>query len=82
MAGRVLDEMEALRGRYGTGWVALVTHADVIRTAFAHLAGIPLDLALRLEVHPACASVVALEDGGPRVLRVNESFSEPWTSRR
>lgn len=78
VALRVTDEMQALRRERPDGWVALFSHADVIRTTLAHLAGMPLDLLLRLEVEPASVSTVVLEEWGPRIVGVNRGLTDPW----
>ncbi|HEU4565735.1 MAG TPA: histidine phosphatase family protein, partial [Gemmatimonadaceae bacterium] len=69
---RVVVELERLRERHPDAVVAVVSHADVIRAALCHYAGIPLDLMLRLEI--ACASVSVLEvtPYGARILRLND----------
>jgi probable phosphoglycerate mutase len=69
---RMCLELEELRCRHPEQTVALVSHADVIRFALAHYAGIPIDLAQRLEVRPASVSVLALEDHGATILRLND----------
>jgi probable phosphoglycerate mutase len=68
---RVVGEVLRLRSVHPETVVALVSHADVIRAALAWALGVPLDLARRLEVGLASASVVAIGDGGPWVLGVN-----------
>jgi len=77
VAARVIGGLEELRRRHGDEAVALVTHQDVIRTALAHLAGIPMDLMLRLEVAPASVSVVDLADWGVRIVAVNQILDHP-----
>jgi broad specificity phosphatase PhoE len=69
---RVVSEMECMCRRHADRHVAIVSHADVIKAAVAHFAGIPLDLFHRLEISPASISVVALDEHGPQVLRVNQ----------
>lgn len=71
--GRMLRAMERLRDAWPDGVVAMIGHGDPIRAALAHCLGIPLDLALRLDVAPASVSVVRLAEWGPRVLRVNDT---------
>jgi probable phosphoglycerate mutase len=48
-----------------------VSHADAIRTAVAYFAGVPIDLARRLEIDPASVSVLELAPWGPRLLALN-----------
>ena len=69
---RVLDELGAIVERHPGAAVAVFTHADPVRLALAHYAGIPLDLYQRLIVHPASVSAVLAGEGMPRVLRVND----------
>jgi len=72
---RSVGALEELAARHPRGTVAVVTHGDVIRLSLAHFAGIHIDLYQRLEVSPASVTVLALGDGGPRVLRVNDTGS-------
>ncbi|HET8547286.1 MAG TPA: histidine phosphatase family protein [Bryobacteraceae bacterium] len=69
---RITIEMEELRVSHPDETVALVSHADVIRFTVAHYAGIPIDLAHRLEVRPASVSIIALDDDGATIVRLND----------
>jgi broad specificity phosphatase PhoE len=51
--------------------VAVITHADVIRSLLAHALAMPLDAMLRLEVAPASLSEVELHGTWPRVTCIN-----------
>jgi len=53
--------------------VAVVSHADVIRAAVCHYAGIALDLSLHLEISPASLSILEIEDRGARLIRLNDT---------
>jgi probable phosphoglycerate mutase len=68
-AVRALDEIGARHPRRA---VAVVSHADVIRLALAHYAGVHLDLFQRIIVSPASVSAVLLGDRVPRILRMND----------
>ena len=68
---RIVAELESLSGDRGARTVALVSHGDVIKSALAHCLGMPLDLLMRFEVHPASLSVVDVLDWGASVLAVN-----------
>jgi probable phosphoglycerate mutase len=57
---RVVEGLDELRRRHPDGRVMVVSHADVIRSVVAHLAGIPLDLFQRLEISPASVTTVEL----------------------
>jgi probable phosphomutase (TIGR03848 family) len=70
---RSVEALEDLAPRHRRRAVAVVTHADVIRLVLAHYAGVHLDLYQRLVVSPASVSAVALGDGVPRILRMNDT---------
>lgn len=73
---RVVGEMERLYAALPTGSIVLVSHGDVIRSALAYYAGIPLDLFQRMEINCASISVISLSDHGPRILRMNDTGDE------
>jgi probable phosphoglycerate mutase len=80
--GRVVQALGEMAERHPTGTVAVVTHAEAIRLALAHFAGVHIDLFQRLVVYPGSVSAVALGDGMPRILRVNETGTmDDLTSR-
>ena len=70
---RVTGAIGEMVERHPTSTVAAVTHAEAIRLALAHYAGVHLDLFQRLVVLPGSVSAVALGDGPPRVLRLNDT---------
>lgn len=78
---RAAAELHLLGRAHIGGIFAVVTHGDVIRAALCHVLGLPLDLGLRLEIGLGSMSAVAFEEGGPRVLRLNDtglpSFGRP-----
>ena len=51
--------------------VVIVTHGDVIRTAFAHFLGVHLDLFHRIEIDPASLSLLELGDNFVHVRLLN-----------
>ena len=67
---RVTSLLQELLTRHPSGEVAVVTHAEVIRTAALHLLGLPLQAYDRLEISPA--SITALAPGEGRVLGLND----------
>ena len=72
MQVRVVGAIERFAAAHG-GVVAVVSHADVIKAAFAHYAGIHLDLFQRIIISPASISIVALSKMGPRIIRMNDT---------
>lgn len=55
--------------------VAVFCHADIIKMAIAHYAGIHMDAYARLAIAPASVSAIWAGSGDPRILRVNDSGS-------
>lgn len=68
---RAISALEDRRKSYPDGRCAVFTHGDVIRSAVAHFAGIPLDLFHRLEIAPASVSVVVVSEQWIGVRAVN-----------
>jgi probable phosphomutase (TIGR03848 family) len=58
--------------------VVIVSHGSAIQLALAHYAGVHLDLSARLTVGPASISVVAFNERGPRLLRMNDTGPFDW----
>ena len=50
-----------------------VSHADPIRAAVAHAMGTHLDLFQRIVVSPCSLTAIAYGEGGPIVLKVNDT---------
>lgn len=73
VAQRAIELLERQRRAYEGKSAVLVTHADWIRAALAHYSGICLDLMQRLEISPASISILQLDDGAPRILRMNDT---------
>jgi probable phosphomutase (TIGR03848 family) len=70
---RSVAALDAIALRKPRGVIAVVTHADVIRLALAHYAGVHIDLFQRLTVSPGSVSALVLGDRIPRILRVNDT---------
>ncbi len=68
---RMVTEIERLRKEYPHCTLAVVSHADPIKTVLAHYAGIPLDFLLRLEISLVSVSILSINDYGARVLCMN-----------
>jgi len=69
---RAVAALDRLVAEHPRRAVAAVSHADVIRLALAHYAGIHLDLFQRLVVGTTSVSAVVLGDV-PRIVRMNDS---------
>ena len=66
---RVVRKLTELRRRHE--FVVIVTHGDVIRTAFAHFLGVHLDLFHRIEIDSASLSLLELGDDFVHVRLLN-----------
>ena len=66
---RVVRKLTELRSQHQ--FVAIFTHGDVIRTAFAHFLGVHLDLFQRIEVDPGSLSLVELGENFVSVRLLN-----------
>lgn len=69
---RIERVLQRVRDLHPKGWVALVTHADWIRTAISHLMRIAFAKVLKLEIPTASVTVLAAEQSKFRVLALNE----------
>lgn len=70
---RAVREIDRIAAGHPRSTAAVFSHADVIRLLLAHFAGVHPDLFQRIIVDPASVSAVALGDGMPRLLKVNDT---------
>jgi probable phosphoglycerate mutase len=70
---RLIRAAERIAADHPRRVVAVVSHGDPIRLLLCHLAGAHIDLFQRLVVEPASVSAVAIGEGSPRILRVNDT---------
>jgi len=75
MQTRMVSTLDRLRNAHPGGTVVAVSHADPIRAAVAHAMGTHLDLFQRVVVSPCSLTAIAYGDGGPIVLKVNDTGS-------
>ena len=68
---RALAAVARVRAVHPDGEVVLVGHSDVLKAVLAHALGMPLDLLLRIELHPAHRCVLMLFDDDVRIEGVN-----------
>jgi probable phosphomutase (TIGR03848 family) len=70
---RAVAEIERIAVAHPRDVVAVVTHADVVRLALLHFAGMHVDSLHRLHVDTASVSVLVLQEGGVRLVKVNDT---------
>jgi probable phosphomutase (TIGR03848 family) len=70
---RIVAELDRLRNLHDGQTIAIFSHADVIKYALAYYAGIPLDLACRIELYPASVSVLVVSEFAPRLIAINHT---------
>jgi probable phosphoglycerate mutase len=70
---RMIAQLDCIRKQHPGATVAVVSHADPLRSVLAHYLGVPLDLLLRFEISPASVSVVQTDDWNARVLCLNQT---------
>lgn len=75
MQARLVDALGDVVERHPGELVAVVSHADPIKSAIAHYTGMHLDAFQRIVVSPASVSVVTVGPGGVAVLRTNDTGS-------
>ena len=68
---RVISGLTQLAAAFPHGEVALFTHADVIKTALAHVLGSPLELMRRIEISAGSISEIVFYEQDAKVLAVN-----------
>lgn len=70
--GRIVAALERLAIREDGRTVAVVSHADMIKAAVAHVLGLSLDKLLQFDVSPASVTRVVWGDWGARLMSLNE----------
>jgi len=70
---RCVNALDGLAERHPRAAVAVISHADVIRLAIAHYAGVHVDLFQRIIVSPASVTAISLGDRIPRIVRLNDT---------
>jgi probable phosphomutase (TIGR03848 family) len=70
---RTVRELERIAAALPKQVVAVCSHGDPIRLALAHFAGMHPDLYHRLAVDTGSVSVLALGDGAPVIVKVNDT---------
>jgi probable phosphoglycerate mutase len=70
---RIVSAIARLAAAHEGGTIALVSHADVVRSALLCYAAIPLDLHYRFDIGPASVSAIAVASSEVRLLCVNDT---------
>jgi probable phosphoglycerate mutase len=70
---RIVETLDRIAARHPTGIVVVVSHADVLKIAIAHYAGIHLDLFQRIGLAPASISIIDLGQHGPMLSCLNDT---------
>ena len=77
MQARFIQEVNALAAKHPGETIAIVGHADLIKSAIAHYLGVHFDLFQRIVVSTASITAVNFTKMGPRVLMVNDTNHNP-----
>jgi probable phosphoglycerate mutase len=77
LQNRIAGWMERIRREQSGERVAVVSHADPIKAAVTHYAGMHLDMFCRFEISPASVTVIQVRDAGPSVLALNSTAELP-----
>lgn len=73
LQGRLIGELEQIRARYPKGVVAVVSHADAIKVIVAHYLHLDLNQFQRIMINPASITIIQVDEGGARLLRLNDT---------
>lgn len=69
---RIVAHLERAASDYDGRTLVLVSHADMIRAAVAHVLGLGLDNYWRFDIDPASATTMLWGDWGAKLSRLNE----------
>jgi probable phosphomutase (TIGR03848 family) len=70
---RIIAGLQKLALQHPNQTVAVVSHADLIKSAISYYAGTHLDLLLRFEISPASVSIVELYEETARLMVINDT---------
>ena len=68
--------MEIVRRRHHNEAVALVSHADVLKTIVCHVLALPIASCFRFDIDPASITTVVVGDWGAKLIRLNETVRQ------
>ena len=70
---RFINGIEMLSANHTHQTIAIVSHADLIRSCIAYYAGIHLDMFQRIEISPASVSIIELCNDTAKILLLNHT---------
>jgi probable phosphoglycerate mutase len=70
---RVVGLMDALRQQHPNRYLALISHADVIKAAVCKVLGLQLGDCFRFDIEPASITTIVHGDWGSKLIRLNEA---------
>ncbi|KTD19044.1 histidine phosphatase family protein [Legionella jordanis] len=70
---RMITGIEKLHDKHPNETIAIVSHADLIKSAVAYYAGIHLDMFQRIEISPASVSMIGINEHSARIFWLNDS---------
>ncbi|MFZ5676389.1 MAG: histidine phosphatase family protein [Pseudomonadota bacterium] len=70
--GRARCCLLGLADRHAGEAVALVSHADVIKSVVCHVLGLPIDHCFRFDVAPASITTIVMGNWGAKLVQLNE----------
>lgn len=72
---RIVSGLQKLYRKHKDETVGVVSHADLIISALAFYAAIPLDMMNRLEISPASLSIIEIYDHTAKIVLLNDSLN-------
>lgn len=73
MQGRLVSELDKIRAAHPKGTVAVISHADAIKSIVAYYLKMDLDHFQRIMIAPASITVVHVEQDMARLARLNDT---------
>lgn len=78
---RMVGAIEAIRRKHPDGVIAVVSHADPLKSVVAHYTGTDLNHFQRFQISPASVTVLSVNDDGSALVRLNDTGPLPKFDR-